>query len=274
MLHHRTNTTFTPFHFTGKEKDPETGYSYFGARYLEHELMSGWLSVDPMADKYPSISPYAYCAWNPVKLVDPDGRELDEPQRRAAIAKAKEYEMSNRVDPSKPSGKGNSQNTYSLGAKGQPGQPVDCSGMTSECIKAGGEPDPTSTGNGGGVQRTVANTTPVINNDMQPGNVAVFGNQKHIGLITEVYRDNDGNVTGFQMIHSSGDPNRGYSGPNYQKVTIGGNQYWDTRFDGAYKWDTRPDNVTPQQTPSSNIDIPVYTPVIDNTRVVYPFVSH
>ena len=26
-----------------------------------------------MADKYPSISPYAYCAWNPVKLVDPDG---------------------------------------------------------------------------------------------------------------------------------------------------------------------------------------------------------
>ena len=38
--------------------------------------MTGWLSVDPMADKYPSISPYAYCAWNPVKLVDPDGREI------------------------------------------------------------------------------------------------------------------------------------------------------------------------------------------------------
>ena len=59
--------------FTGKEKDPETGYSYFGARYLEHDLMTGWLSVDPMSDKYPSISPYAYCAWNPVKLVDLEG---------------------------------------------------------------------------------------------------------------------------------------------------------------------------------------------------------
>ncbi len=35
-----------------------------------------WLSVDPMADKYPSLSPYNYCAWNPVKLVDPDGREI------------------------------------------------------------------------------------------------------------------------------------------------------------------------------------------------------
>lgn len=43
---------------------------------MDHELMTMWLSVDPMADKYPSISPYAYCAWNPVKLVDPDGREI------------------------------------------------------------------------------------------------------------------------------------------------------------------------------------------------------
>ena len=38
--------------------------------------MTMWLSVDPMADKYPSISPYAYCAWNPIKLVDPDGKDV------------------------------------------------------------------------------------------------------------------------------------------------------------------------------------------------------
>lgn len=37
--------------------------------------MTMWLSVDPMADKYPNVSPYAYCAWNPVKLIDPDGRD-------------------------------------------------------------------------------------------------------------------------------------------------------------------------------------------------------
>lgn len=67
---------FHPFVFTGKERDEETGYGYFGARYMDHELMTGWLSVDPMADKYPNISPYAYCAWNPVKLVDPDGRKI------------------------------------------------------------------------------------------------------------------------------------------------------------------------------------------------------
>ena len=64
------------FTFTGKERDEETGYSYFGARYMDHELMTMWLSVDPLSDKYPSISPYAYCVWNPIKLVDPDGREV------------------------------------------------------------------------------------------------------------------------------------------------------------------------------------------------------
>ena len=64
------------FTFTGKERDAETGYGYFGARYMDHELMTMWLSVDPMADKYPSISPYAYCAWNPVKLVDPNGKDI------------------------------------------------------------------------------------------------------------------------------------------------------------------------------------------------------
>ena len=38
--------------------------------------LSIWLSVDPMSDKYPSMSPYTYCANNPVKLVDPDGRDI------------------------------------------------------------------------------------------------------------------------------------------------------------------------------------------------------
>ena len=58
--------------FSAKEKDSETGLSYFGARYYSSDL-SIWLSVDPMSDKYPSLSPYVYCANNPVKLVDPNG---------------------------------------------------------------------------------------------------------------------------------------------------------------------------------------------------------
>jgi len=64
------------FTFTGKERDEETGYGYFGARYMDHELMTMWLSVDPLADKYPSISPYAYCAWNPLNSVDLNGDSI------------------------------------------------------------------------------------------------------------------------------------------------------------------------------------------------------
>ena len=64
------------FTFTGKERDSETGFSYFGARYYDSDIFTGWLSVDPMADKYPGLSPYAYCALNPIRLVDPDGREI------------------------------------------------------------------------------------------------------------------------------------------------------------------------------------------------------
>ena len=61
--------------FSAKERDPETGLSYFGARYYSSDL-SIWLSVDPMAAKYPSLSPYVYCANNPIKLVDPNGEEV------------------------------------------------------------------------------------------------------------------------------------------------------------------------------------------------------
>ena len=73
----KTASKSTPS-FTGKERDSETGFSYFGARYYDSDILTGWLSVDPMADKYPNISPYAYCAWNPVKLVDPDGNSISE----------------------------------------------------------------------------------------------------------------------------------------------------------------------------------------------------
>ncbi len=78
-LDQRTGSYSERYTFSGKEKDSETGYYYFGARYYNSDL-SLWLSVDPMSDKYPSLSPYNYCAWNPLKLVDPNGMELDDYQ--------------------------------------------------------------------------------------------------------------------------------------------------------------------------------------------------
>lgn len=65
------------FPFTGKERDEQTDYGYFGGRYFDANLMCSWFSVDPMGDKYQSLSPYNYCACNPVRLVDLDGCEFD-----------------------------------------------------------------------------------------------------------------------------------------------------------------------------------------------------
>ncbi len=73
-LHSPLSTLHSSHTFSAKERDSETGLSYFGSRYYSSDL-SIWLSVDPMSDKYPSLSPYVYCADNPVKLVDPNGEE-------------------------------------------------------------------------------------------------------------------------------------------------------------------------------------------------------
>jgi len=40
------------------------------------EFSSRWLSVDPLAAKYSQFSPYVYCLNNPVKFIDPDGKEI------------------------------------------------------------------------------------------------------------------------------------------------------------------------------------------------------
>ena len=74
--------------FSAKERDTETGLSYFGARYYSSDL-GIWLSVEPQASKYPSLSPYVYCADNPVKLVDPEGEDVWKPDGKGGwIAQA------------------------------------------------------------------------------------------------------------------------------------------------------------------------------------------
>jgi RHS repeat-associated protein len=63
----------TPYKFNGKELDQETGYYYYGARYYDPGTAL-WFGTDPLQHKYPEVSPYVYCAGNPVVRIDPDGR--------------------------------------------------------------------------------------------------------------------------------------------------------------------------------------------------------
>jgi len=68
-----TSNFTSPYRFNGKEKDPETGYHYYGARYYQSKF-SIWMSVDPLAHE--TLEPYVYTGNNPVMLVDPDGRTI------------------------------------------------------------------------------------------------------------------------------------------------------------------------------------------------------
>lgn len=67
--------------FNGKEKDDELkgqGNSLdYGARINDPRL-GRWLSVDPLAAKYPWQSPYVSLDNNPIKLVDPTGMGTDD----------------------------------------------------------------------------------------------------------------------------------------------------------------------------------------------------
>ena len=62
--------------FQGQEADDElfgadNGLD-FGARVYDSRI-GRWLSIDPMAGKYPSESPYSFCLDNPISFTDPGG---------------------------------------------------------------------------------------------------------------------------------------------------------------------------------------------------------
>ena len=70
-----TNTAgsaMNEFRFSGKEVQPQAGLLDFGARFYDPRSAS-WLSPNPLAEKYYPVSPYAYCANDPLDLVDPEG---------------------------------------------------------------------------------------------------------------------------------------------------------------------------------------------------------
>jgi RHS repeat-associated protein len=70
------------YRYIGKERDPETGLYYYGARYYAPWL-GRWVSYDPagLAD---GPSGYAYVSGNPVRRADPSGRQGQDAEQVAA----------------------------------------------------------------------------------------------------------------------------------------------------------------------------------------------
>ncbi len=87
-----TNPDWQPFRFSGKELDKVHGLNMydFGARLFDVAGVPVWTSVDPLCEKYYSVSPYVYCKGNPVGIVDPDGRIID-----TSLLDSHEYDIYN-----------------------------------------------------------------------------------------------------------------------------------------------------------------------------------
>lgn len=70
-----SNDGVQPNKFGGKELDRMYGLDLYG--FLARPYDPGWggfITMDPLCEKYPWVSPYAYCMNNPVNCIDPDGR--------------------------------------------------------------------------------------------------------------------------------------------------------------------------------------------------------
>ena len=64
----------TDYRFTGKEKQTAFGNSNIYDSFARFQNTYGrFMSIDPKAESFYHISPYTYCAGDPVNLVDPDG---------------------------------------------------------------------------------------------------------------------------------------------------------------------------------------------------------
>jgi RHS repeat-associated protein len=64
-----------PYLTTQHQRDTETGLDYRGARFYDAEV-GRFLSVDPLAVKYPMLTTYSFVGGMVTMAVDPDGRQI------------------------------------------------------------------------------------------------------------------------------------------------------------------------------------------------------
>ena len=81
LVDEHSSTEEIPYKFNSKEFDQETGLYYYGARYMNPRT-GLWYGIDPMSEKYPNVGGYIYCIGNPVKLIDPNGEDIEVVQNK------------------------------------------------------------------------------------------------------------------------------------------------------------------------------------------------
>ena len=66
------------YKYGGKELETSHGLALYDFEARWHDPQTArFLQPDPMADDYPWLSPYAYCAANPIRNIDPTGMRIE-----------------------------------------------------------------------------------------------------------------------------------------------------------------------------------------------------
>ena len=72
-----TNPDLQPYKYNGKELDKMHGLNTYDYGARQHDpILARWDRIDPLCEKYYSVSPYVYCGSNPIKYVDLHGDSL------------------------------------------------------------------------------------------------------------------------------------------------------------------------------------------------------
>jgi RHS repeat-associated protein len=235
--------------FNGQEKDNQirniNGADY-GAEFWEYDALTGRRrNRDPI--EKPGESPYAAFGNSPITNADPNGK--DSVQRAKAVSEAKDYIKKNKG--------------YLWGGMGGPGTAVDCEGLVANCIQSGGEKWPNThpkhaTWKDDGVNNIIHQpTTKEIDiKNAEIGNIITFtGSPEHIGIISDVIKDDNGNTVGFEVIGSQSstgaakiyirlDKSGSYDKLDKNDKTANPRKwagYWSPKVNKAYKWDTKAD---------------------------------
>ncbi len=71
------STSKQPYKYNCKELDAEKDLNFYDySARLMNPVLGRFGTIDPKSEKYYGMSPYVYCADNPMKYVDPDGNEI------------------------------------------------------------------------------------------------------------------------------------------------------------------------------------------------------
>lgn len=73
-----SSSSVQPYKYNGKELDRKGGLDWYdyGSRHYD-AVLGRWHAVDPMAEKYYSLSPYGYCNNNPICNRDEEGKFIN-----------------------------------------------------------------------------------------------------------------------------------------------------------------------------------------------------